>query len=102
MRRTKHSICSDFVLVEDPSKYQVAAEVAVDALFVAFEKFLNVAWKDSMGPVITAKMLHSIQDKSSKSSVKEVNIMRLVVNYPTQARCFVVRLRITLRGSSQK
>ncbi|KAI9782751.1 MAG: hypothetical protein M1835_003943 [Candelina submexicana] len=51
-------------LLEDPSKYQVAAEVAVDVLFVAFEKFLNVAWKESMGLVITAKMLRSVQDKS--------------------------------------
>ncbi|KAI9722016.1 MAG: hypothetical protein M1812_001976 [Candelaria pacifica] len=51
-------------LLEDPSKYQVAAEVAVDVLLVAFEKFLNVAWKQSMGPVITANMLRSVQDKS--------------------------------------
>ena len=39
-------------LVEDPSRIRAAAEVSVDVLFVAFEKFLKVAWKDRMGPLL--------------------------------------------------
>lgn len=39
-------------LVEDPTRIRAAAEVAVDVLFVAFEKFLRVAWRERMGPLL--------------------------------------------------
>jgi hypothetical protein len=53
--------------VEDPSGIQVASEVAVDILFVAFEKFLKLTWKNQMGPVISMQTLKAIQDKSGES-----------------------------------
>jgi hypothetical protein len=52
--------------VEDPSGGQAISEVAVDVLFVAFEKFLKLAWKDQMGPVVSVQILKAIQDKSGK------------------------------------
>lgn len=48
-------------LLEDPSKHQLAAEVPVDVLFAAFEKFVKIAWHDKMGPVISRHAYKSIQ-----------------------------------------
>ncbi|PGH26998.1 hypothetical protein AJ80_01382 [Polytolypa hystricis UAMH7299] len=51
------------VLLEDADKVQAAAEVSVDVLFVAFETFMAQAWKEKIGPLITAEDLKSIQAK---------------------------------------
>ncbi|KAL8828719.1 MAG: hypothetical protein Q9191_002427 [Dirinaria sp. TL-2023a] len=48
-------------LVEDPSRIQEAAEVPVDVLFVSFEKFVRVAWKDRMGPMLPRTLMESMQ-----------------------------------------
>lgn len=53
----------DIHVVEDPSRIQSAAEVSVDILFVAFEKFLKIAWTEHMGPVLTANVIRSMQSK---------------------------------------
>lgn len=50
--------------MEDPLRVQAAAEVSVDVLFVAFEKFLNNAWAASMGPILAAQTLRDIQSRS--------------------------------------
>lgn len=42
-------------------KIQAAAEVSVDVLFAAFEKFITGVWKEQMGPVIGAQTLTEIQ-----------------------------------------
>ncbi len=44
-------------LLEDPSRVRAAAEVAVDVLFVSFEKFLRVAWRDRMGSMLPKPIL---------------------------------------------
>ncbi|KAK6433363.1 hypothetical protein LTR95_010460 [Oleoguttula sp. CCFEE 5521] len=48
-------------LLEDPNMMVLAAEAPVDVLFVAFEKFLNSAWKDQVGPVISHTLLQEVQ-----------------------------------------
>lgn len=48
-------------LLEDPSRFQAAAEVPVDVLFSAFEKFLRRAWRERMGPLLSAHALQSMQ-----------------------------------------
>ncbi|KAI9836385.1 MAG: hypothetical protein M1819_001414 [Sarea resinae] len=50
-------------LLEDPAKVYVAVEASANVLFAAFEKFLSVAWKEQMGPIIASNTLKSIQDK---------------------------------------
>ena len=52
--------------VEDPLKIQAAAEVSVDVLFAAFEKFLAGVWKEKMGPVMAAQTLTDIQHQCCK------------------------------------
>jgi hypothetical protein len=51
-------------LLEDPNMMVVAAQSSIDVLFAAFEKFLNVAWKEGIGAVMTATQFQAIQTKA--------------------------------------
>ncbi|KAL4802288.1 hypothetical protein BDV18DRAFT_64659 [Aspergillus unguis] len=51
------------VLLEDPARLQAAAEVAVDTLFVAFETFMENAWKEHVGPVLDPSGLRLLQSQ---------------------------------------
>lgn len=44
-------------LIEDPSRIQAAAEVSIDVLFSAFEKFLARAWQERMGSLLPQEIL---------------------------------------------
>ena len=48
-------------LLEDPRRLQMAAEVSVDVLFAAFEKFLRAAWRERMGPLIAPMAIQNLQ-----------------------------------------
>lgn len=63
------SICNvtNLYAVEDPSRLQAAAEVSVDILFAAFEKFLKVVWREHMGPLLTVSVIQSMQSKFGTS-----------------------------------
>ncbi|KAF2451335.1 hypothetical protein P171DRAFT_375415 [Karstenula rhodostoma CBS 690.94] len=51
-------------LLENPSNLDVPSQSSVDVLFAAFEKFLNIAWKEKMGAVLSHATLVSLQMKS--------------------------------------
>lgn len=51
-------------LLDDPNMMVYAAEATVDVLFAAFEKFLNVAWKQQMGPIVPYQTMQAIQSKA--------------------------------------
>lgn len=51
-------------LLEDPNMMVLAAQATVDVLFVAFEKFLNVAWKEQVGQVLPLTVLQDIQSRA--------------------------------------
>ncbi|KAF2279018.1 uncharacterized protein EI97DRAFT_431236 [Westerdykella ornata] len=51
-------------LLENPANLEVAAQASVDVLFASFEKFIKVAWREKMGPVISLTNLTSLQQKS--------------------------------------
>ena len=48
-------------LIEDPGQHQAAAEVPVDVLFAAFEKFLKRAWKERIGSILPSPLLNEMQ-----------------------------------------
>ena len=58
-------------LVEDPSKVQAAAEVSVDVLFAAFEKFLNKAWTQRLGPILAPQLLKKMQSVLDSSRTRQ-------------------------------
>ncbi|KAH7130490.1 hypothetical protein B0J11DRAFT_253276 [Dendryphion nanum] len=51
-------------LLENPSSMDTAGQSSVDILFATFEKFLNIAWKEKIGPVISQVTLACLQLKS--------------------------------------
>lgn len=52
--------------IENPLDTRAASEVSVDIIFVAFEKFLRMAWKDQMGQVMSLQTLDSLQENALK------------------------------------
>ena len=50
-------------LLESPENHEMPAQVSVDVLFAAFEKFLKGTWFDKMGPVISQSTWKTIQSK---------------------------------------
>ncbi|KAJ8121137.1 hypothetical protein ONZ43_g2335 [Nemania bipapillata] len=53
-------------LIENPFEIETAQDVAADVVFVAFEKFVRIAWRNQMGPIITTKALDALQERASK------------------------------------
>jgi hypothetical protein len=52
--------------IENPFDSRKSSEMSVDVLFASFEKFLQMAWKEQMGPVVTLQILQALQEKSVK------------------------------------
>ncbi|CAG8972168.1 hypothetical protein HYALB_00007310 [Hymenoscyphus albidus] len=52
--------------IENPFDQRAASEVSVDIIFVAFEKYLRMAWKDQMSQVMSARTLDGLQDRANK------------------------------------
>ncbi|KAI1310433.1 hypothetical protein F5Y03DRAFT_39432 [Xylaria venustula] len=53
-------------LIENPFEMENAQEITADVVFVAFEKFVRIAWRNQMGPIITTKALDALQARASK------------------------------------
>ncbi|KAI1156726.1 hypothetical protein F4825DRAFT_402195 [Nemania diffusa] len=53
-------------LIENPFEIETAQDVTADVVFVAFEKFVRIAWRNQMGPIITTKALDALQERASK------------------------------------
>ncbi|KAI0442564.1 hypothetical protein F4803DRAFT_518974 [Xylaria telfairii] len=53
-------------LIESPFETETAPDVTADVIFVAFEKFVRIAWRNQMGPIITTKALDALQERASK------------------------------------
>ncbi|KAI0132655.1 hypothetical protein BJ170DRAFT_256559 [Xylariales sp. AK1849] len=50
-------------LNESPFDIDLSSEVTADVVFVAFEKFVRIAWREQMGPVMTLKSLDTLQER---------------------------------------
>lgn len=53
-------------LIENPFDLETAPDVTADIVFVAFEKFVRIAWHNQMGPIISANTLDALQQRASK------------------------------------
>jgi hypothetical protein len=56
-------------LIESPFDLDASAEVGIDVVFSAFEKFIRIAWRDQMGPIMTSQCLNALQIRASKRVV---------------------------------
>lgn len=53
-------------LIESPYDFEAASELGTEVVFVAFEKFLRIAWTEQMGPVMTMQLLDTLQERANK------------------------------------
>ncbi len=85
------------VLLEEPSRLQAAAEVPIDVLFAAYEKFLKRAWRDRMGPLISANAMQSLQSTfdSGKPVMFKQQVKRSLEEMsPQNKRAFVATIKL--------
>ncbi|KAF5713360.1 Rho guanyl nucleotide exchange factor [Fusarium mundagurra] len=53
-------------LIESPFDVDAAADLGTEVIFVAFEKFLRIAWTDQIGPVMSMHSLDTLQARVNK------------------------------------
>lgn len=53
-------------LIESPYDFEAATDLSTEAIFVAFEKFLRIAWTDQMGPVMSMQSLDTLQNRINR------------------------------------
>lgn len=83
--------------IENPFDQRAAEEVTVDVLFVAFEKFLRMAWRDQMGQVMSLQTLDSLQEKALKAFPGDfADYVRLVFGEmaPQNRRAFIAIVKL--------
>ena len=83
--------------VENPFDQRAGSEVSVDILFVAFEKYLRMAWKDQMGPVMPLQTLEALQERALKLFPGDfADYVRLVFDEmaPQNRRAFIAIIKL--------
>ncbi|KAK4134561.1 hypothetical protein BT67DRAFT_441728 [Trichocladium antarcticum] len=53
-------------LIEFPYDLEAASELGTEVIFAAFEKFIRIAWREQIGPVMTTQALEALQVRASK------------------------------------
>lgn len=53
-------------LIESPYHLDASAELGTEVVFAAFEKFVRIAWRQQIGPVMTRQALDALQVRASK------------------------------------
>jgi hypothetical protein len=53
-------------LIESPFDLDASSDLPAEVIFVAFEKFARIAWKEQMGPIMTTQALDALQVRASK------------------------------------
>lgn len=56
-------------LIESPFDIDYPPDLTADVIFVAFEKFVKMAWREQMGSIMSLKSLNALQERASKKVV---------------------------------
>jgi len=83
--------------IENPFDNRPASEASVDVLFVAFEKYLRMAWKDQMGQVMSSQTLDELQERALKLMPADfADYVRLVFGEmaPQNRRAFIAIIKL--------
>ncbi|KAJ4289497.1 hypothetical protein N0V88_006979 [Collariella sp. IMI 366227] len=56
-------------LIEFPFDLDAAQELGTEVIFAAFEKFIRIAWREQIGPVMSMQSLQALQVRTSKKVV---------------------------------
>lgn len=83
--------------IENPMDQRAASEVTVDVLFVAFEKYLRMAWKDQMGHVMPLITLDALQERAVRAFPGEfADYVRTILGEmaPQNRRAFIAIIKL--------
>ncbi|RAL61145.1 hypothetical protein DID88_010484 [Monilinia fructigena] len=83
--------------IENPFDTRAASETSFDVIFVAFEKFLKLAWKEQMGSVMSLESLDALQERSVRLYPGDFNdYVRLIFGEmaPQNRRAFVAIIKL--------
>ncbi|KAF6804428.1 rho guanyl nucleotide exchange [Colletotrichum sojae] len=53
-------------LIESPFDLDASSELGADVIFVAFEKFIRIAWCEQMGPIMTKQALDTLLERMNR------------------------------------
>jgi hypothetical protein len=83
--------------IENPFDTRAAEDASFDIIFVAFEKYLRLAWKDQMGQVMSLQTLNMLQENALKmhpgdfADYVKTNLGEMV---PQNRRAFIAIIKL--------
>lgn len=83
--------------IENPFDTRTSSEMPIDVLFSAFEKFLRIAWKEQVGPVVTLQTLQTLQEQNERlfpGDFAEFIRLQFADMAPQNRRAFVGIIRL--------
>ncbi|ESZ89533.1 hypothetical protein SBOR_10081 [Sclerotinia borealis F-4128] len=83
--------------IENPFDTRAASETSFDVIFVAFEKFLRLAWKEQMGSVMSLESLDALQERCVKLFPGDFNVyVRSIFGEmaPQNRRAFIALVKL--------
>lgn len=84
-------------LMESPYDLEAPADVTSETMFVAFEKFVRIAWQEQMGPVMSTKHLDLLLQRASRKVPGEFgDFVRYLFNEmaPQNRRAFTALIKL--------
>lgn len=84
-------------LMESPYDLEASADVSSETMFVAFEKFVRIAWQEQMGPVMSTKHLDLLLQRASRKVPGEFgDFVRYLFNEmaPQNRRAFTALIKL--------
>ncbi|KAK4237359.1 hypothetical protein C8A03DRAFT_34688 [Achaetomium macrosporum] len=84
-------------LIEFPFDLDAASELGTEVIFAAFEKFIRIAWREQMGPVMTMQALEALQVRASKKVVGDfADFVRFLFSdmAPQNRRAFTALIKL--------
>jgi hypothetical protein len=84
-------------LIESPFDLESSSEVSSETVFVAFEKFVRIAWREQMGSVMSTQHLNLLLERASKQVPGEFgDFVRYLFNEmaPQNRRAFTALIKL--------
>lgn len=84
-------------LMESPYDLEASSEVTAETIFVAFEKFVHIAWQEQMGPVMSTRHLDLLLERAGRKVPGEFgDFVRFLFNEmaPQNRRAFTALIKL--------
>ncbi|KAH6856034.1 hypothetical protein B0I37DRAFT_67109 [Chaetomium sp. MPI-CAGE-AT-0009] len=84
-------------LIEFPFDLDASSELGTEVIFAAFEKFIRIAWREQIGPVMTMHHLEALQVRASKKVVGDfADFVRFLFSdmAPQNRRAFTALMKL--------